>query len=125
MNRAFTLIEILVATLIFFLVTMAVFNIIANYKFLFQKIDKYKNFSLLSSIVFIEKKKGNNLYEDLIDFNISNDTIIHYLKKYKIKLKTINDVSYEINSTNRVFFINKEKSYDKYNSTYIYSLGLK
>jgi len=125
LKRAFTLIEILVATLIFFLVTMAVFNIIANYKFLFQKIDKYKNFSLLSSIVFIEKKKGNNLYEDLIDFNISNDTIIHYLKKYKIKLKTINDVSYEINSTNRVFFINKEKSYDKYNSTYIYSLGLK
>ena len=125
MKKAFTLIEVLVATLIFFLVTMAVFEAVSNSKFLFQKIDEYKNFSLRSSIVFVEKKKRKNLYEELVDFNISNDKIIHTLKKYNIKLQTINDVSQEINITKTTFFINRLKAYDKHNSAYIYSLGLK
>jgi len=125
LKKSFTLIEVLVATLIFFLVTLAVFNSISNSKFLFQKIDKYKNFSLISSVVFVEKKNRKNLYEDLLDFNISNDNIIHTLKKYKIKLQTINDVSHEINITKKTFFINKLKAYNKYFSTFIYSLGLK
>jgi len=125
LKKAFTLIEVLVATLIFFLVTMAVFDAVSNSKFLFQKIDEYKKFSLLSSIVFVEKKKRKNLYEELVDFNISNDKIIHTLKKYNIKLQTVNDVSQEINITKTTFFINRLKAYDKHNSTYIYSLGLK
>ena len=125
MKKSFTLIEVLVATLIFFLVTMAIFDSISNSKFLFQRIDEYKNFSLRSSIVFVEKKKRKNLYEELADFNISNDKIIHSLKKYNIKLQTINDVSQKINIIKTTFFINRLKAYDKHNSAYIYSLGLK
>jgi len=125
LKKSFTLIEVLVATLIFFLVTMAIFDSISNSKFLFQRIDEYKNFSLRSSIVFVEKKKRKNLYEELADFNISNDKIIHSLKKYNIKLQTINDVSQKINIIKTTFFINRLKAYDKHNSAYIYSLGLK
>ena len=124
MKKSFTLIEVLVATLIVFLVSMAVFNAISHSEFLFKRIDEYKNFSLASSVIFVEKKNRKNLYEDLADdFNISNDQIIHTLKKYQIKLQTINDVSEDINITK--IFINKLKAYNKYDSTYIYSLGLK
>ena len=123
MKKSFTLIEVLVATLIFFIVTIAIFNSISNSKFLFQKIDEYKKFSLASSVIFVEKKNGKNLYEDLLDFNITNDKIIHTLKKYEIKFTRTNDLSKEMNKTK--IFINRLKAYDKYNSTYIYSLGLK
>jgi len=123
LKNSFTLIEVLIATLIFFLVTIAVFDTISNSKFLFQKINEYKKFSLVSSVVFVEKKNRKNLYEELIDFNITNGKIIHTLKKYKIKLTKINDLSEDINGTK--FFINKLKAYDKYHSTYVYSLGFK
>jgi len=123
LKKSFTLIEVLVATLIFFIVTIAIFNSISNSKFLFQKIDEYKKFSLASSVIFVEKKNGKNLYEDLLDFNITNDKIIHTLKKYEIKFTRTNDLSKEMNKTK--IFINRLKAYDKYNSTYIYSLGLK
>ena len=123
MKKSFTLIEVLIATLIFFLVTMAVFDAISNSKFLLKKIDEHKNFSLASSVVFVEKKDRKNLYEDLIEFNITNDKIIHTLKKYEIKLQILNDVSEDMNGTK--IFINKLKAYDKYHSSYIYSLGFK
>lgn len=127
MKKSFTLIEVLVATLIVFLVVNAVYQSISNYKFLIHSLKDYRNFVLASSIVFIEKKERKNLYENLIDFNITNDEIIKNLKKYTIKLEIIKDFSHDYNLSGKKinFYIHKLKAYNKFHSTYIYDLGIK
>ena len=122
MKKAFTLIEVLISVFIVFLVVSTVYNFFSNTRFLIQKIEEVKKFNEISSIMFIEKK-GKNLYESLIDFNITNDKIIKDLKNYKLNIETIPQFENEFNNTN--FFVNKLKVYDKNYSTYIYEIGIK
>ena len=85
----------------------------------------YNDFVLNSSIVLLERKFRKNLYEDLVEFNITNKYIINDLKNRKIQLKLIPDSIKDINFSNKSLFVNKLVAYDKNYSTYVYDIGLK
>jgi len=123
LKKAFTLIEVMVSTLIVFLVIFAVMNSISNVKYLLNIFSSHKKFELISSIAFLEEKKSKNLYEKVLDFNIKNDEIIHTLKKYSINIekKPIYSMLYK----NKKITIYKIKAYDKTHSNFIYSIGVK
>jgi len=121
LRRSFTLVEVLVASLIFFIVVNSIFNIYANSRFLMQRIDDVKRFTLFSSIMFIEQK-GKNAYESLIDFNIENDKIIKDLKQYKLNIEK---ESLGLDDDNESQFgINKIKVYDENFSTFAYEIDI-
>jgi len=126
LKKAFTLIEVMVATVLVFLVTFAILNSISNIRGLFRVFDSHKKFELISSISFLQPNKSKNLYEKLIEFNITNDKIIHTLKKYSIDLEKEIDYSNEYNISNMKIkeVIYKLKSYDKYNSSIVYEIGI-
>jgi len=127
LKKSFTLIEVLVATFIVFVAVTAILNSVTNTKHFFNLITQNKFFTLDSSIVFLEQKHRKNLYEELIDFNITNDEIIEDLKKQNIKLKIYKDFSEDFNDSdvNFTFSINKLKAYDKQHSSYVYEIGIK
>jgi Tfp pilus assembly protein PilE len=126
LKKAFTLIEVMVAVIIVFVVVSVAMNIVTNNKKLIQLFLDNRNFALKSSVAFLENKDVKNNYERLIDFNITNDKIIHALKKDEIKLDTIEDTREDFNLTNFNFteIINKLKAYDNTHSTIIYSIGI-
>jgi len=126
LKKAFTLIEVMVATVLVFLVTFAILNSISNIRGLFRVFDSHKKFELISSIAFLQPNESKNLYEKLIEFNITNDKIIHTLKKYSIDLEKEIDYSNEYNISNMKIkeVIYKLKAYDKYNSSIVYEIGI-
>ena len=127
MKKSFTLIEVMVAVMIVFVVVSVAMNIVGNNKKLIQMFIENKDFALKSSVAFIENKDVKNNYERLINFNIKNDKIIHILKKDEIKLDTIEDTRQEYNLTKFNFteIIDKLKAYDKTHSAIIYSTDIK
>lgn len=126
MKKAFTLIEVMIAVMIVFVVVSAVMSVISNNKRLIEIFVENKNFALKSSVAFVENKDVKNNYERLIDFNITNDKIIHILKKDNIKLEKTEDTRQEFNFTKFNFteIITKLKAYDKTHSVIIYSIGI-
>jgi len=127
LKKAFTLIEVIVATFIVFISVTAILNTISNTKHLFELIKENKFFTLASSVIFLEQKHRKNLYEELVDFNITNDEIIRDLKKEEIKLDVIKDYSEDFNESDKnfTFFINKLKAYDKHHLNFVYEIGIK
>ena len=127
MRKAFTLIEVMIAVMIVFIVVSAILNVVSNNKKLISLFIENKNFALKASVAFIENKDVKNNYERLIDFNITNDKIIHILKKDAIKLAKEEDLreEYNFSSINFTEIIEKLKAYDKYHSVTIYSIGIK
>jgi len=127
LKKAFTLIEVMVAVMIVFVVVSAILNVINNNKKLIQIFIENKNFALKASVAFIENKDVKNNYEKLIDFNITNDKIIHILKNDSIELIREEDSREEYNFSNINFtkVIEKLKAYDKTHSTTIYSIGIR
>jgi prepilin-type N-terminal cleavage/methylation domain-containing protein len=126
LKKAFTLIEVMVAVMIVFIVVSVAMNIISNNKKFIEIFIDNKNFALKASVAFLENKDAKNNYEKLIDFNITNDKIIHILKKDEIKVDTIEDTKEEYNLTKFNFtkVVNKLKAYDKIHSVIIYSIGI-
>ncbi len=110
--KSFTLIEMLVSIIIFFIVVSVALSISGNVKHLINIFFGKKDFTLASSIALIQQKKVPNLYEQVLDFNITDDEVIRNLKKYKIKLKK-EQIKNEFNLT-----IEKIKAYDKYHSNF-------
>ena len=108
MKKAFTLIEVMIAVMIFFIVSIALLNIVKNNKKLIQLANERKIFALKSSIAFLEKDAPNN-YERLIDYNITNDEIIKDLKKDKIKIDILKD-EYNMSDTNFTAVIKELKA---------------
>jgi len=127
LKKAFTLIEVIVATFIVFIAVIAILNVISNTKHFFELIKENKFFTLASSVIFLEQKERKNLYEELIDFNITNDEIIKDLKKEKVKLDVISEYSQDFNESDKnfTFFINKLKAYDKHHLSFVYEIGVK
>ena len=126
MKKAFTLIEVMIAVIIVFITVDAVMNVVGNNKQLIHIFLENKNFALKSSVAFLEKKEMKNNYERLIDFNITNDKIIHTLKKDEIKVEEDEDLKQDYNISNSAIseIINRVKAYDKTHSTTIYSIGI-
>ena len=89
-NRAFTLMEVLVAVLIISIVATALFQIAINSKYNFGFLTQKIKFDTMSSIAFLHnKQKWHNsdkrLYDFLrSDYNISDDEFIKILKSEKI-----------------------------------------
>jgi len=127
LKKAFTLIEVLISTFIVMIAVTAILGSVSNTKHFFNLITQNKFFTLSSSVIFLEQKHRKNLYEDLIDFNISNDEIIEDLKKEKIKFKIYKDFSEDFNQTdgNFTFSINKIKAYNDQHSNFVYEIGIK
>jgi len=125
--RGFTLIEVLVSTLIVFIAVSVVLNITSNTTKFFSLIVDRNDFALKSSIIFLEQNKSKNLYENLIDFNITNDSIIHTLKHTKLSFKRENSIKMDFNFSNRSFqfYIDKLKVYSNKNSAYGYEVGIR
>ena len=126
MKKAFTLIEVMVATVIVFVAVYAIMNVVSNNKKLTQIFLNNKIFALKASVAFVEDKDAKNNYERLINFNITNDKIIHTLKKDNISLDKEEDYKEEYNFSNNInAVLNKLKAYDKTHSVIIYSIGIK
>jgi len=124
MKKSFTLIEVLIATILVFITSITVLSSIGNTKKLIQMIQNNKIFYLKASLITNEyNKNGQNLYEYVNDFNIDNDIIIKNLKstKYEYNLKTIKYIS--LPKYKEV--ISKLEIYDKYHSLVIYKLDIK
>lgn len=128
MKKSFTLIEVLIATLIFFVVVGALLSVASDTKHLISLLHDTKNFNIKSSIVAIEQKNVKNLYEQLYDFNITNDKIIKTLKNEKIVFEKTIDSAQEINisqSLNFLEIINRLKIYDSEFANISYEIELK
>ena len=126
MKKAFTLIEVMVSVIIFFIVTMAVFDIVKNNSHLIYLIKQNNDFSLKASVAFLNPD-GKSNYERVKDFNITNDKIIKYLKRDKINVEYTPDFSmeYNISGINVKEVVNKLKAFDKTHSLTVYSVGIK
>jgi len=124
MKKGFTLIEIMVAVVIVMIATFSVLNLSSNTKYLFNLITKNNEFSLKASIL-VNEKKSSNLYENLIDFNITNDDIIHTLKKEKLYVKIIQDSKEELKEFSLLKEIKKIKIYNKTNQLTVYEVDIK
>jgi len=124
MKKSFTLIEVLIATILVLISSIAILSTISNTKQLTEIIKKNKSFYLKASIIVNESKKNRtNLYEYLDDFKIDNDSIIKHLKKTNFK--------YKITNSKNSFFSNYQKStikmdiYNKHHSLLVYKLEIK
>ena len=126
MKRAFTLIEVMIAVFIFFVVVISVMNIVSNNKHLINLLLGNRGFALKASVAFLNPNTKNN-YDRVRDFNIKNPKVIDILKKDNIEVETMEDLTQEFNDSNFNVkeVINKLKAYDKTHSTIIYSLGIK
>jgi hypothetical protein len=116
------------AVMIIFIAVGAVIEISSNTKHMFETLKNQKNFNLLSSIPLIERKNRKNLYEEAIDFNITDDALISYLKKQKINLDTSIDYTMELNTTEdkkATLFVNKYEAYNERYSNHVYGIEVK
>ena len=123
----FTLVEVMVAVMLFFVVSLVAFNISSNVKRLFLNLKEKERFVIFSSVVFVEQKDTKNLYEQLSDFKISNDRIIKVLKSKELKLQKSMEYNNDINSSgfNAALTLYKLKVYDKNFANYAYEVELK
>jgi len=123
MKKGFTLIEVMIATVIVLIASFAILSMSSNSKYLFNLITQNNDFTLKASVVAIEQKKGN-LYENLKNFNITNDYIIHILKKYKFHFKKDIDVQEfkDFNITKETDILN---IYNSHNQMQIYEVKIK
>jgi len=120
LKKSFTLIEVLIASMVVFIVVFAILSISSNIKFMIKNISDMNMFNLKSSVALIEQKNVKNLYEQLSDFNISDDDIIKVLKQEKITLKKIKQ-----NTTEKTLTITKIKVYNKNYSNTAVEIGIK
>ena len=125
MKKAFTLIEVMIAVFIFFVVVVSIMNIVSNNKHLINLLLENREFALKSSVAFLNPDTKNN-YDRVREFNIKNPKVIDILKKDNIEVETIEDLTQEFNESNFNIkeVINKLKAYDKTHSTIIYSIGI-
>ena len=122
MKKAFTLIEVMIAVMVFFVAVLAFMSITSNSKRIFHIILQNQDFDLKSSVVFVEQKERKNLYEELLDFNITNDHIISKLKQISIKFDKEIDTTQDYNITKLIIY--KLIAYNKYHSSRAYEIEL-
>ena len=125
MKKSFTLIETMVAVIIFFIAVFAIMNILANSKYLVNELFNQEDFNIKSTVALIEAKNVKNIYDQLSDFNIDNDKIIRHLKQEKITIKKKEVFNEDINYSDiKALKINKIIAYDKYHKNGVYELEI-
>lgn len=120
MKKAFTLVEVLIASMIVFIAVFALLNLCSNMKFMIGSLTDMNIFNLKSSVALIEQKNVKTLYEQLSDFNITDDEIIHDLKREKIYLKKTKQKT--VANSLIITFI---KAYNKYYSNTAVQMRMK
>jgi prepilin-type N-terminal cleavage/methylation domain-containing protein len=123
--RGFSLIETLVAIMIFLIVSSVFFNISNYSKHMITLIKRKNDFVLKSSVALIEGGSVKNLYEELINFKINDDEVIRDLKKYQISVESVPILNKEINLTNSVSVITIYKKIAKNREFMNYVYGFK
>ena len=121
MKKSFTLIEVMIAVTIIFMVISVVLDISSNIKHLFNISKKNFYFELKSSVTAIEDKNSKNIYEKVTEFNISNDMIIKILKQDKQDKKIVSKTIHNIIDIE----INKIKIYNDKHSINLYGVKIK
>ena len=101
MKRSFTLLEVLIATIILLVSATIFFEVTSNTKHLVNLYIKNKEKFLTSSIV-LENTNAKNAYETLIGFQIDNDKIIKYLKTQKVDKKIMKEQNIEVIEINNI-----------------------
>jgi len=124
MKKGFTLIEVMVAVVIVMIATFSVLSLSGNTKHLISLFDKNNEFRLKATVL-VNDRNGSNLYENLIDFNITNDEIIKTLKKEKLKYIISVDSKDELKNFKLTKTIKKLKIYNKTNQIIIYEVEIK
>ena len=125
MRKGFTLIEVMISVFIFFVVVVSVMNVVENNKHLISLLVENKEFSLKSTVAFLNPDTKNN-YDRVRDFNIKNGKVIDILKNDDIEVETSEDFSQDFNLTGVSIkeVVKRLKAYDKQHSLTIYSVGI-
>ncbi len=113
--------------MIFFVVAGAFFHLSSNDRHLLHLSLTQDLFALKSSVAIIEGKEATNMYEQLRDFNITNDAIIRRLKRDSVHVQKSVDMVNEINLSQKSAFtetIYKITAHDAYNSHSAYEVDL-
>ncbi|WP_456480667.1 hypothetical protein [Nautilia sp.] len=121
--KAFTLIEVIIAVMLSFIISSAVFSVISEGEKILSLAKTRGEFSYRASVGVLEKD-AKNVYEMLKGFGIKNDKIIKELKKEKLYVKYNTEYSEKIDSVNTLV-LKKIKIYDKTSSVYVYSAEIK
>ena len=121
MKKSFTLIEVIIAVFIFFVVVVSVMNIVNNNRHLISLLLENRDFSLKASLAFLNPDMKNNYYRTKKDFNISNSKVIDILRKDNILVDIKED---DVNFSKFRIIIKNLKAYDKFNSVSVYSVGI-
>jgi len=87
--------------MIFFVVAGAFLSFSSQVRHFMRLSYDRDDFMLKSSVAAIELKEVPNIYEQLRDFNISNDTIIRSLKRERIKAEKKIAHATELNLTHQ------------------------
>ena len=121
--KSFTLIEVLIATMILVIASISFLDFSNNSKNIFSFLNSQNVINLKSTVILNTKNPKNNMYENLIDFKIDNDNIIHSLKKDKFNFSSNLDSSQKIE--NFKLIINQQKIYDKHHQSVTYQVEIK
>ncbi|MRJ07262.1 MAG: hypothetical protein C6I01_07060 [Epsilonproteobacteria bacterium] len=121
-RRGFSLIEVVIGTLIFALASTIFLNFSSNTLNLYTHYQKRNQFILASSVVFTEGR-GGELDQLLSTFPINNDTLRQQLKKWKIDLKKGEPQTEKVE--NYLITSQKWKAFNSLHSTTIYRFKVK
>ena len=121
--KGFTLIEVLIATMILVIASISFLDFSNNSKNMFSFLNSQNIINLKSTVILNTKNPKKNMYENLIDFKIDNDNIIHSLKKDKFNFSSNLDSSQKIENFKLV--INQQKIYDKHHQSVTYQVQIK
>jgi len=119
--KAFTLIEVIIAVALSFVISAVAFSIASNTKHFISLSEQRNGFYYKASVAALESD-GKNVYEMLKGFNIRNDAVIKDLKRDRFEKRSFTEYSTTENiDNNRITVtLNRIKIYDKHNSLNIY-----
>lgn len=114
--------------MIFFVVVGAFLHLASNARHLLHLTLRQDEFALKSSVAIIEGKEVTNMYEQLRDFNITNDAIIRTLKSDVVRVQKSVDTTNDINLSQKDRFtetIYKITAYDAHTSNSAYEVDMR
>ena len=124
--KAFTLIEVIIAVTLAFVISSVAFTVMSDAKRLLSLSENRETFYYKASVGAIEKE-AKNVYEMLNSFNIRNDEIIRDLKKDRLKKETSIEYSmtYKVDENEIKVMLKKINVYDKHNILNVYLPDIK
>lgn len=121
MQRAFSLMEVIIATALLSVVMISLFQIKSNNIFILDKSldeEKNKEYLIMSMDTNDYEKRNKNVYLDKL-FNIKDDDLRRELKEVKIKIKD------EVLDTKEIIIDNLNFKINEFKTSYSFEKGMK